>query len=150
MRSYTRYLFWVAALAIVAWTAPRAFVFAEDTPPLKLVKTMELKDIRSGEPDVSADQLAKNLTTTRMVGGQNHFDHLTPDLKNNPLFVVPEDNTTTKSYDIRSGKFVHSIKGIGVGHSVVYRADIDRIFVTDGSDGDLKMFNETTNELRKS
>jgi WD40 repeat protein len=150
MRSYTRYLFWVAALAIVAWTAPRAFVFAKDTPPLKLVKTIELKDIRSSEPDVSADQLAKNLTTTRMVGVQNHFDHLTPDLKNNRLFVVPEDNKTIEVYDIRTGKFVHSIKGIGVGHSVVYRADIDRIFVTDGSDGDLKIFNGTTYELLKS
>ncbi len=150
MRSYQRYVFWIAALAIAAWTAPRAFVFAEDTPPLKLVKTIELADIRSGEPDVSADQLAKNLTTTRMVGVQNHFDHLTPDLKNNRLFVVPEDNKSIEVYNIRTGKFVHSIKGIGVGHSVVYREDIDRIFVTDGSDGDLKIFNGTTYELLKT
>jgi hypothetical protein len=94
MRSYQRYFFWVAALAVAAWTAARALVFAEDTPPLKLVKTIELADIHSGEPDVSADQLTKNLTTTRMVGVQNHFDHLTPDLENNRLFVVPEDNKT--------------------------------------------------------
>jgi len=150
MRSYQRYFFWFAALAIAAWTAPRAFVFAGDTPPLKLVQTIELQDIRSGVPDVSADQLAKNLTTTRMVGVQNHFDHLTPDLKNNRLFVVPEDNKSIEVYNIRSGKFVHSIKGIGVGHSVVYRADIDRIFVTDGSDGDLKIFNGATYELLKT
>jgi DNA-binding beta-propeller fold protein YncE len=150
MRSYSKYLFWFAAFAMAAWTAPRSFVFAEDAPPLKLVKTIELKDIRSGEPDVSADQLAKNLTTTRMVGVQNHFDHLTADLKNNRIFVVPEDNKTIEVYDIRTGKFVHSIKGIGVGHSVVYRADIDRIFVTDGSDGDLKIYNGTTYELLKT
>jgi DNA-binding beta-propeller fold protein YncE len=143
-------LFWFAALAMAAWTAPRSFVFAEEAPPLKLVKTIELKDIRSGEPDVSADQLSKNLTTTRMVGVQNHFDHLTADLKNNRIFVVPEDNKTIEVYDIRTGKFVHSIKGIGVGHSVVYRADIDRIFVTDGSDGDLKIYNGTTYELLKT
>src|ERR1700722_12382607 len=144
MRSYQRYFFWFAALSIAAWTAPRALVFAEDTPPLKLVKTIELADIHSGEPDVSADQLTKNLTTTRMVGVQNHFDHLTADLKNNRLFVVPEDNKTIEVYDIRSGKFVHSIKGIGVGHSVVYRADIDRIFVTDGSEGALQIFDGTS------
>ena len=150
MRSYQRYFFWVAALAIAAWTAPRAFVFAEDALPLKLVKTIELADIHSGEPDVSADQLAKDLTTTRMVGVQNHFDHLTADLKNNRLFVVPEDHKTIEVYDLRTGKFVHSIKGIGVGHSVVYRADIDRIFVTDGLDGDLKIFNGTTYELLQS
>ena len=150
LRSYQRYFFGVAALAIAAWTTPRGFVFAENTPPLKLVKSIQLADIRSGEPAVSADQLAKNLTTTRMVGVQNHFDHLTADLKNNRLFVVPEDNKTIEVYDIRTGKFVHSIKGIGVGHSVVYRADIDRIFVTDGSDGDLKVFNGTTYELVKT
>src|ERR1700719_2506734 len=149
MRSYQRCFFWVAALAIAAWTAPRAIVLAADTPPLKLVKTIELADIHSDDSDVSADQLAKNLTTTRMVGVQNHFDHLTADLKNNRLFVVPEDNKTIEVYDIRTGKFVHSIKGIGVGHSVVYRQDIDRIFVTDGSDGDLKIFNGTTYELLK-
>jgi len=150
MRSYDRYIFWVAALAVALWTAPRAFVFAEDTPPLRLVQTIELKDIVSGQPEVSAADLAKNLTTTRIVGLPNHFDHLTPDLKNNRLFVVPEDNKSVEVYNIRTGKFIHSIKGIGVGHSVVYRADIDRIFVTDGSDGDLKIFNGTTYELLKS
>ena len=118
MRLKQRHFYWVAALAIAAWTAPHALVFAGDTPPLKLIKTIELKDIVSGQPDVSAEELAKNLTTTRIVGLPNHFDHLTPDLKNNRLFVVPEDNKSIEVYDIRSGKFLHSIKGIGVGHSV--------------------------------
>jgi DNA-binding beta-propeller fold protein YncE len=150
MRSFQRYLFLVVALAAAAWAGPRASVFAEDTPPLKLMKTIELTDVRSTVPDVSSGDLAKNLTTTRMVGVANHFDHLTPDLKNNRLFVVPEDNKTIEVYDIRTGKFVHSIKGIGVGHSVVWRPDIDRIFVTDGTDGDLKIFNGTTYDLIKS
>ncbi|HTF64290.1 MAG TPA: hypothetical protein VK638_16530 [Edaphobacter sp.] len=150
MRWYQQYIVWVAALAIAASTAPLVFVFAENTPPLILVKTIEIAEIHCSEPDVSADQLAKNLTTTRMVGVQNHFDHLTLDLKNNRLFVVPEDNRTIEVYDIRTSKFVHSIKGIGVGHSVVYRADTDRIFVTDGSNGDLKIFNGTTYKLLKT
>ena len=150
MRSYKRYFFSVAALAITAWAASGVLAVAENAPPLTLTKTIELSDIRSNQPDVSADQLAKNLTTTRMFGVQNHFDHLTPDMKNGRLFIVPEDNKTIEVYDIRSGKFVHSIKGIGMGHSVVYRADIDRIFVTDGVDGDLKIFNGTTYELLKT
>jgi len=85
-----------------------------------------------------------------MVGVQNHFDHLTPDLKNNRLFIVPEDNKSVEVYNIRTGKFIHSIRPIGVGHSVVYRPDIDRIFVTDGSDGDLKIFDGTTYKLLKT
>src|SRR5438270_4832922 len=112
-RRVRRYRYWFAALVFVAGGVPRAAVFAQDTPPLKLVQKIELSDIRSGEPEVSADQLAKNLTTTRMPGVQNHFDHLIPDLKGNRLFVVPEDNKSFDVYDIRSGEFIHSIKGIG-------------------------------------
>ena len=140
----------LAALLVAVWAARCAPLLADDAAPLKLLRKIELTDIRSGQPDVSSDQLAKNLTTTRMVGVQNHFDHLTPDLKHNRLFVVPEDNKSVEVYNIRTGKFIHSIKGIGVGHSVVYRADIDRIFVTDGSDGDVKIFNGTTYELLHS
>jgi DNA-binding beta-propeller fold protein YncE len=153
-RGTMRYLGWkmmlLAALAGLGLAAPCARLFAGDAPPLKLLRKIELADIRSGDPEVSQDQLAKNLTTTRMVGVQNHFDHLTPDLKNNRLFIVPEDNKSIEVYNIRTGKFIHSIKGIGVGHSVVYRADTDRIFVTDGSDGDVKIFNGTTYELLQS
>src|SRR4029077_7735872 len=96
MRLNQRHFYWFAALAIAAWTAPHAFGFAGDTHRLKLNKTIELKDIVSGKPDVSAEELAKNLTTTRIVGLPNHFDHLTPDLKNNRLFVVPEENNSHK------------------------------------------------------
>jgi len=138
------YSFGLIACVIAAGSAPRAALLGADNPPLKLVQKIELSDIRSGEPEVSADQLAKNLTTTRMPGVQNHFDHLTPDLKNSRLFVVPEDNKSVEVYDIRSGKFVHSIKGIGVGHSVLYRPDINRIFVTDGSQGALHIYDGTT------
>src|SRR5712691_3076337 len=117
------YHFLFAVLVFVEGSAQQTAVLAEDAPPLKLVQKIELSDIRTGEPEASADQLAKNLTTTRMPGVQNHFDHLTPDLKGSRIFVVPEDNKSVEVYDIRSGKFVHSIKGIGVGHSVVYRAE---------------------------
>jgi DNA-binding beta-propeller fold protein YncE len=136
--------FGLAALVFVAGGAASEIVLAQDRPPLKLVQKIELSDIRSGTPEVSAEQLANNLTTTRMPGVQNHFDHLTHDLKGHRLFVVPEDNKSIEVYDLRSGKFIHSIKGIGVGHSVVYRADIDEIFVTDGSQGSLHIFNGTT------
>src|SRR5258708_8292136 len=82
-----------------------------------------------------------------MVGVEKYFEQLAAELKHDRLFVVPEDNKSIEVYNIRTGKFVHSIKGIGVGHSVVYRTDMDRIFVTDGSDGDLKIFNGATYEL---
>jgi DNA-binding beta-propeller fold protein YncE len=114
--------------------------FAQGNAPLKLVQTIELSDIRTSNPEISSETLAQNVQTSRMPGLQNHFDHLTADLKHDRLFVVPEDNKSVEVYGLRSGTFIHSIKGLGVGHSVVYRADIERIFITDGADGDLKIF----------
>jgi DNA-binding beta-propeller fold protein YncE len=136
-----------AVIPVVLVLASAIPLRAQGQPPLKLVQTIELSDIRTSEPDISADELAQNVKTSRMPGLQNHFDHLTADLKHDRLFVVPEDNKTIEVYGLRSGKFIHSIKGIGVGHSVVYRSDINRIFVTDGSDGDLKIFDGNTYAL---
>ena len=95
--------------------------FAEDTPPLKLVKTIELEGYPQRRAGRFRGSTGQESDDDANGGRSNHFDHLTPDLKNNRLLVVPEDNKSIEVYDIRSGKFVHSIKGIGVGHSVVYR-----------------------------
>ena len=54
-----RYHYGFIAIVILAGSAPYAAVFAEDAPPLKLIQKIELSDIRTGEPEVSADQLAK-------------------------------------------------------------------------------------------
>lgn len=124
-------------------------VAAQGPPPLKLVQKIALPDIRSDDPAVSSQSLAQNVQTTRMPGLRNHFDHLTADLKNNRLFVVPEDNKSVEVYGLQSGRFIHSIKGIGMGHSVVYRGDTNQIFVTDGVDGDLKIFDGTSYKLLK-
>ena len=138
-----------AALVSIVVLAISNPALAQGQPPLKLIQTIELSDIRTSEPDISAEKLAQNVTTTRMPGLANHFDHLTADLKNDRLFVVPEDNKSVEVYGLHSGKFLHSIKGIGVGHSVVYRADINRIFVSDGTDADLKIFDGASYALLK-
>jgi WD40 repeat protein len=79
-----------------------------------------------------------------MVGVQNHFDYLTAVLKNNRLFVVPEDDRTSEVH--APADLCTVSKESASDNSVVYRPDIDGIFVTDGSDGDLKIFNGTTYE----
>jgi DNA-binding beta-propeller fold protein YncE len=144
-----RPLFCFAAFVSATIVASGQLTFAQANSPLKLVQTIELSDIRTSEPEISSEKLAQNVQTSRMPGLQNHFDHLTADLKHDRLFVVPEDNKSVEVYGLRSGKFIYSIKGLGVGHSVVYRADIERIFVTDGADGDLKIFDGTSYELLK-
>jgi DNA-binding beta-propeller fold protein YncE len=111
-----------------------------EPPPLKLVQTIRLTNIVANQPEVSADQLAKEVQSTRMVNVANHFDHFEVDLKRHRLFITPEDNKTVEVYDLQTGKLVHSIGGIGMAHGVLYRPDIDEVFVTDGTVGSLKIF----------
>ncbi len=93
----------------------------EGGAPLKLVQTFELPGAVKG-----------------------HFDHLIADLKGNRLFLTPEDYKAVLVLDLSSGKVIHTITGIGKPHAILYREDLNRIFVTDGVDGDLKIFDGTS------
>jgi DNA-binding beta-propeller fold protein YncE len=71
---------------------------------------------------------------------KGNFDHLEVDLKRNRLFATPEDFHAVLVFDIGTGRLVHTIDGILRPHAVLYRADVDRIYVTDGGDGSVKVY----------
>lgn len=71
---------------------------------------------------------------------QGRFDHFGVDLKHNRLFATPEDHHAVLVLDLVSGKPIAEIPGIAKPHAVLYRDDVDRIFVTDGDAGALKIF----------
>jgi DNA-binding beta-propeller fold protein YncE len=96
-------------------------LFGQGEPPLKLVRTIELPAAVKGP-----------------------FDHFAIDLKNKRLFATPEDYKAVLVIDLSSGKIIHEIAGLARPHAVLYRADLDRIYVTDGTDGALKIFDGTT------
>jgi DNA-binding beta-propeller fold protein YncE len=81
---------------------------------------------------------------------KGNFDHLAIDLKGHRLFVTPEEHKSVIVFDYSTGKVVHAIQGIGVPHAVLYREDRDRIFVTDGEPGEVKIFDGRTYALRKT
>lgn len=91
------------------------------TAPLELVKTY---------------QMASGVT--------GNFDHLEVDLRRNRLFVTPEDFKAVLVLDIDGGQVIHRIDGIARPHAVLYRPDTDRLYVTDGSDGSVKVFDGGT------
>ncbi|HTF65447.1 MAG TPA: hypothetical protein VK638_22455, partial [Edaphobacter sp.] len=78
---------------------------------------------------------------------QGNFDHFGIDLKRNRLFVTPEDSKAVLVFDLSTGKIVHQIEGIARPHTVFYRADLDQIYVTDGGDGSLKIYDGETYRL---
>src|SRR6266571_2146217 len=102
-------------------------VQGEETAPLKLVQTITLPAAVKG-----------------------HFDHFEVDLKGNRLFATPEGYKSVLVFDLKTGKLIHTIGGIGKSHAVLYREDLNRIYVTDGEVGDLKIFDGKTYRLLSS
>jgi DNA-binding beta-propeller fold protein YncE len=95
--------------------------------PIKLVQTFELPAEVNG-----------------------NFDHFGIDLKGGRLFATPEGYHAVVVFDLKTGKLVHKIDGIGKPHAVLYREDLNKIYVTDGDAGDLKIFDGTTYNLLSS
>jgi hypothetical protein len=106
--------------------------FATQTPgsspePLRLVQTYQLPENVKG-----------------------NFDHFEVDLKRNRLFATPEDYKSVLVFDIATGKLIHQIDGILRPHAVLYRADADRLYVSDGGDGSVKVYDgETYRQLAR-
>jgi DNA-binding beta-propeller fold protein YncE len=75
---------------------------------------------------------------------KGHFDHFEVDLKRNRLFSAAEDSKAVLVLDITSGKLTHQIEGLVRPHAILYRADIDRLYITDGGDGSVKVYDGQT------
>ena len=102
-------------------------VHAQTSEPLKLVQTITLPAAVKG-----------------------HFDHFEVDLKGNRLFATPEGYKSVLVFDLKTGKLIHTIGGIGKSHAVLYRDDLNRIYVTDGDAGDVKIFDGKSYALLSS
>jgi DNA-binding beta-propeller fold protein YncE len=96
-----------------------------DTAPLKLVSTYEFSSDVDGK-----------------------FDHLIVDLKGHRLFTTPHKSVDV--FDVDTGKLIHRITGVEVPHALLYRQDLQRLYVTDGEPGALKIFDGKTYDLIKS
>jgi DNA-binding beta-propeller fold protein YncE len=79
-----------------------------------------------------------------------HFDHFGVDLKHSRLFVTPEAAKCLEVFDIRTGKHIRTVDGIGEPHAVVYREDLNRIYVTDGVDGSLRIIDGVSYKILKT
>src|ERR1700688_3114862 len=93
-------------------------------------------------------KLAQTLTLPADVKG--NFDHFGVDLKGNRLFATPEGYKAVLVFELKSGKPIHTITGIGKPHAVLYREDLNRIYITDGDAGDLKIFDGKSYALLSS
>ncbi|MHB8652864.1 MAG: YncE family protein [Terriglobia bacterium] len=75
---------------------------------------------------------------------KGRFDHLTADLQSNRLFLAAESAHEVLVFNLRTGKYLRAISGIGIPHAIFCRDDLNRIYVTDGGAGELRIYNGKT------
>src|SRR5260221_5292746 len=80
---------------------------AQQAPTLKLVQTIHLPNVK---------------------GGLSHFGL---DLKGGRLFATLQKEKSVQVFDLRTMKLIHTIGGFEQPYAVLYREDLDRIYVTD-------------------
>lgn len=114
-----------AALFIALITMSVVPARAQEQAPLKLEQTFQLPSTVKG-----------------------HFDHLAVDLERGRLFLTPEDFHAVLVLDLNSGKLLRQIEGVVKPHAVLFRADSNELYVTDGGDGSLKIFDAATYRLK--
>ncbi len=73
-----------------------------------------------------------------------HFDHLTADVPGNRLFLAAESTHSVLILNLRTGKYEGRIADIKIPHAMFLRRDLNRLFITDGGAGGVKVVNATT------
>ena len=82
--------------ALLALFLGAASAAASDSAPLRLINSVDL-------PRYSGD-----------------FDHFAVDLGGNRLFLAAEDHGTLEVFDLKSTKWLRTIQGFEVPHSILY------------------------------
>src|SRR5438270_5748386 len=97
-----------------------ALSLAQSNEPLHLQKTIPLSDV------------------------QGRIDHMSIDVKNRRLFMAALGNNTVEVIDVKEGKRIHSIAGLHEPQGVLYLQEANRLYVANGDDGTLCIFDGTS------
>jgi hypothetical protein len=99
---------------------------AQASAPLKLIQTIPLPNVPGA------------------------LDHMAIDVQRQRLFVPAEQHQTVEVVDLRAGKKIRTLGDVSWPSTVAYHPQSDEIFVTDRSDGSVKVFKGDTYELVKT
>lgn len=109
----------VACICLVG--ASPTLVKSQEKMPLELVQSIPLPDLKDGD-----------------------FDHLLVDAKGKRLFACAEVNGKVLVIDLTTNKLIHVMDDLKAPHSLLYRADLKKLFIMDGDLGEVKMYETTT------
>src|SRR6267154_1429986 len=94
---------------------------AQSKPPLRLLQTIPLPDLKAGD-----------------------FDHFAVDLAGNRLFLTAEAGNAVLVMDTRANKLIHTISDVDEPHSLLYLPAAKQLWVVAGGDGTVKIFDSVT------
>jgi len=95
-------------------------------------------------------QLMRLEKTIELPDVQGRIDHLSIDLKSERLFASALGNNTLEVIDLKSGKRVKTIGELKEPQGVLYVPDLNRLYVANGEDGSVRIFDATTYAPLKS
>lgn len=78
------------------------------------------------------------------------FDHFAIDETGDRLFTAATGNKSVEVIDLKTDKVVESLTGLGKPHGIVWVAGKSRLFVADGKNGSLEVFEGVPLKLVKS
>lgn len=84
--------------------------------------------------------------TIALPGVEGRIDHLSIDEAGQRLFAAAIGNNTVEIIDLKAGKRAHSLTGLSEPQGVAYVPESDKLFVSNGGDGSLKVFDGHTLE----
>jgi DNA-binding beta-propeller fold protein YncE len=102
-------------------------VSAQSKPPLRLLQTIPLPDLKAGD-----------------------FDHFAIDLAGHRLFLTGEAAHAVLVMDLRANKLIHTISDVDEPHSMLYLPAAKQLWVVSGGDGTVKIFDGATYKLIES
>jgi hypothetical protein len=106
-----------AMFLFAVWVAFALTAWSEDKPLLELVASTPLPELHDGD-----------------------FDHFALDQGGNRLFSTAEENSKVLVFDLKTNKLIHTIADLKAPHSMLFRADLKKLFVVDGDLGAIKIY----------
>jgi DNA-binding beta-propeller fold protein YncE len=99
-------------------------VWGQQKDPLSFVQSISLPGLHDGD-----------------------FDQFAVDLEGHRLFVAAEENSVVEVVDLRTNKLIHTISDLKAPHSIFYRLDSKKLFVSDGGAPEVKIYNGDSYKL---
>src|SRR5258706_4435249 len=114
--------------------------------PLLGILLLAFAATAQGQPSVPM----KLIQTIPLPGVPGALDHMAIDVRGQRLFVPAEQHQTVEVIDLKAGKRIRTLSDVLWPSTVAYNPQTNEIFVTDRSDGSVKVFNGETYELVKT